>query len=629
MAARPRTPEDGAPPADAPGPVALACVGAVALALRLAHLWLAGERGLFHDLYLDSAHYAARARELRLGLAPDGPSLLSPLYPWLLLPFTGDDGALHAVAARAFQAVVGALTACACAALAGRVAGRRAAWLAGLGLALYGPAVHYDAALLTAGPQAALVTLGALLLVRARRFRGHVAAGLALALSAALRPTGLVLMAGVGAAAVAAALVARDERAARLRLAGERCVALALAAALVVLPFTLRNLAHGGEPVLLSANGGFNLWVGNHAGAQGRFAAPPGYDFDADPVGRALASREAGRELGWRAASAWWRDRAVAWATEHPGDFAALLGRKALLFAHPQEIPQLGESFPWFRARLPTLRFPLDGRHVLLLALLAPAAALLRRGRAGLARLRWPLLLLALHAGAVSLFFVTGRFRAPILPVALALAASCAVDLAALALGPRRRAALALAALLAGGVAGSHALYLAPGAPLAVPDSEGAEETQLGISLFAQGRTAEAIEAFRAALALRDDPLTRVDLAAALAAAGQHGAARDEYRRALAADPHNALGWYNYANLLRVRSGDLAAAEDAYRRALELRPGLAEAHLNLAALLLERERPAEAAASLRRALELGERDAPWRPSAERVLAEAEARASEG
>ena len=91
-----------------------------------------------------------------------------------------------------------------------------------------------------------------------------------------------------------------------------RGAALALGIALVVAPFTARNLVVSGEPVLLSAAGGMNLWIGNHAEATGLFAPPPGYDFEHEPMARDVARRLAGRSLTHSEASDFWRDRALA-----------------------------------------------------------------------------------------------------------------------------------------------------------------------------------------------------------------------------------------------------------------------------------------------------------------------------
>jgi tetratricopeptide (TPR) repeat protein len=70
----------------------------------------------------------------------------------------------------------------------------------------------------------------------------------------------------------------------------------------------------------------------------------------------------------------------------------------------------------------------------------------------------------------------------------------------------------------------------------------------------------------------------------ALAKQGRYDEATRAYRRALAANPENALvlNWSGYANF---RSGRHRRAVEDLRRAIELEPGYAEAHYNLALAL--------------------------------------------
>jgi 4-amino-4-deoxy-L-arabinose transferase-like glycosyltransferase len=65
----------------------------------------------------------------------------------------------------------------------------------------------------------------------------------------------------------------------------DKLVALALAIGLVVAPWTIRNAAEMGAPVLISTNAGVDFWIGHHDGATGRgqmadelFAGRPGLD---------------------------------------------------------------------------------------------------------------------------------------------------------------------------------------------------------------------------------------------------------------------------------------------------------------------------------------------------------------
>lgn len=581
-------------------------------------------------LFLDSAHYAEIAGRIRSGLgAGSEPYLLSPLYPYLLALFPGfaaPAGTNPLLAVRLAQALLGAGTCAAVAVAAGRVAGRRAAWLAGLAAAVHGPSIQLDAEVLVAGPQAFCIALALAMAPSSdgpgrRASRRWLAVGLALGAAAALRPTAL-------AVAVAFALVLLA-RAALARSAVLPAVAVLAGAAAVVLPFAVRNRVVAGESVLLSANGGLNFWIGNHAGAPGTFEPPPGYDFHLDPVGRALAERRAGRPLGYAEASRWWRDEALEDVREAPGAWLALLGHKLLWFLHPREVPQVGADFEWHRERSWILRGPLDARWLALLAAAAPLAVALTGGRAAAARCALPATAALALAGATVLFFVTGRHRAPAMPAVIVLAgASAHALLAALADSRRRRAALGLAAGVAALGAASVGLYR-PGGPFALEGSAGQQGRHAGVALMEQGRLEEAIATFREALRTGESTPTRVNLALALARVGRTGEAEAELSRALAADPGDARAAFELANLLvgpaigatlPERTAARREAAALYRRALASQPRFAEAWFNLGAVLLNLRELDAAIEALEAALVCGSPGDPWRAEAERALA---------
>ena len=312
----------------------------VALATRLTALWLAlgHPDRLLEQLVLDSAQYVEAAARIRAGGGPtDGPYLLSPLYPYLLALFPGLEPGSVPVALRVVQALMGAST-CVLAALAAlRIRGIRAGWVAGLLIATLGPAIHYDLRVLVAGPLAFCLML-ALALVPAdpdeseqpdrRILLRWLAVGAVLGVGAALRPTALLVV-----AALAALILARRSTSMRGRH-WKQVGALVAGTALIVAPFTMRNLVQSGESVLLSASGGFNFWVGNHPGAVGVFDPPPDYNFHRDPVGRELAERATGHALDHDAASAWWRARTLHGILDSPSRWLGLLGRKLLLLGH-------------------------------------------------------------------------------------------------------------------------------------------------------------------------------------------------------------------------------------------------------------------------------------------------------
>src|SRR5207248_1454150 len=147
------------------------------------------------------------------------------------------------------------------------------------------------------------------------RLRDAAAAGLAAGLSALCLPLVLVV--------VPAVLVWFGWR---RRLPA----ALFLAAlALPVLPVTARNLRTGGEPVLISANGGINFYMGNNADLRHTADLRPG------PEWRRM--QELPMRQGIVAASArdrWFLRRGLRFWVESPGRALAQTLQKALLLVH-------------------------------------------------------------------------------------------------------------------------------------------------------------------------------------------------------------------------------------------------------------------------------------------------------
>jgi tetratricopeptide (TPR) repeat protein len=108
---------------------------------------------------------------------------------------------------------------------------------------------------------------------------------------------------------------------------------------------------------------------------------------------------------------------------------------------------------------------------------------------------------------------------------------------------------------------------------------------QEALDLELAGRSDEACDAYRAALAL--DPKlvgAHINLGRLLHAAGRAAEAESLYRTALEQDPHNPLAAFNLGVALEDQRKVEAAAE-VYRRALAIDDTYADAHFNLSRLL--------------------------------------------
>jgi tetratricopeptide (TPR) repeat protein len=530
---------------------------------------------------LDTAYYVALAREVAAGdLSAGGRAfVVSPLYVYVLAAvFAATGGSL--LAAKVVQIALGAAAVGLVFATARLWFGARIAWLAA-GLALLaGPFTFNEVLILQSALDPFLTALSLYVLARAwfgQAPRAWLAAGVILGLHALNRPNVLIVAAATGAwlaaAVVRARLRGRASRAGHPR--GERTgprpaalmgLALGLGAALA--PAALHNTLAAGELTLVSSHGGLNFYIGNHAGADGTYRSVPG--IAPSIAGQArdarrVAERALGRALTDAEVSAYFYRLAWEWIRTHPADALRLLARKVAYTFNAADVA-LNYSYAYYARDEPTiLRWLVVGPWLLLplglfgLAVARPAPAALRRAW-------WPWAAYVPAYGlAVAIFFVSGRYRLPLL-VPLALTSAAALGWFAAAVRARRRRAAAAAALLAG-------LALATNRDAGLDDGRAGERMEMIVHLVDSGRDAEAMALLESTV-----PMAR-DLALLYFRAGQAFFER----------------------------GEAARAVPLLRRAHDRAPDRPEIRLVLGQALLDAGRPVEAAPHLLAALESGVR----------------------
>jgi MYXO-CTERM domain-containing protein len=391
--------------------VAVAGALALALALRVVYLREIGGHPLYEALTGDPALYHQQALDILAGkLVPDGAYFhSSPLYPFVLAGLMRVfAGSLAAV--RLVQAVVGTASVFLIAMLARAALGRRAAVATAYLAALYVPFIFFESEILEITLVIALVTTMLLVLARRRASAGPVsacAAGVLLGLASLGKPN-LLLFAPVGSALVFAGGGARARRLVS-------AAAFFLAAGLTILPVTIHNYRASGDLIPVSSNGGINLYIGNHPGAPGVFQVPPEMRLDLLASSTEAAERALGRTLSAGEVSDFWAGRAFASMRSRPGAWLGLMARKTALFWNHYEIPN-HYHFYFVREFAPVLRLPVSTFGVV-----APLG-LLGLGLAAARRKRHAALLTAYGVtfmASVVPFFITARYRLPIVPVLL------------------------------------------------------------------------------------------------------------------------------------------------------------------------------------------------------------------
>lgn len=564
------------------------------------------------EVYADAA--AAMADGDWLDPAMGYRPFLYPLWLGALSALSGSSAAVVYV----LQGIVGLATVYLVHGVGERLWGPRAGLTAAVLCGLYGPLASAETKLLDGALSTFLHVASLAMLLAARRLRGFALAGLLLGLGAVARPP-LWLFAGL-----ALGWAAWSSRRA--------AAAVAVGAAIAVLPFCAWNLAASGRFTPLPRNGAATFYAGNHAGATGAYRVPPGLSGEATRQEAEEARLGAsGWALGWR------------FIRDHPGDAATLWAAKLYRFALADEAP-LEHDHAHEREAVPLLH-----------ALFVPFSLLFTAGVLGLLlrRERGVGLLaasVAVQVATALAFFVASRYRLLAVPALALLAAGGAEALWAQARRGRRRSAVAAAlAVAAAALALAFNPLDAPAARSAVAEfnvaygwERRADPTRaaahyqaavaanprmheawlhLGNLAARRGDLAEAQRQYQVAMLLRPaDPRTLTNLAIThlRETPPRTLIALAHLERAAALAPDDPETSFHVGNA-RKAGGDLAGAALAYARATALAPGFAEAWNNLATALwaaAETVRPprwdllARAADALGTALSLGNAQAP-------------------
>ncbi len=392
------------PPRRVPTGVVLGLAGLFALALGVRLLFL--HQYAAWPLYdrmgpiVDSRFYLLRAQQIAHGQWQDAaPYFLSPLYCYGLgLLFHVVEASQESV--RILQAVLGAASCVLFAAGARRVFGTPVGLVAGALMAVEGFLVYTTAVVLPSG--FVLFLHAALVFVLAGRDadpgRGRcLLAGVLLGLAAAAKPNALLT-----AALVAAWLAWRRRGGSpgwRARLAPAALLALGAAAALA--PFTWHNWRVSGHLVLVSTNGGRNLYksVGPEANGTHVFLEEDVGLGLRDYLDGAVDPQEPIRDSRQMAALA------LEHARRHPGRTLALTARKLLLALHARELG-VRDSYEFARRYSSFLRHDLVGFG--LLASLGLVGMVLARRVPGSGLFA---VLVASQLFALVAVFVLGRYR--------------------------------------------------------------------------------------------------------------------------------------------------------------------------------------------------------------------------
>ncbi len=587
-----------------PSMAAATLVFVATLAVRLTYMAESRSSPFFATPVVDAQTYVERAGHIAGGdiLGPDNPFWQAPLYPYFLgsIARIWPEPALF-TAARIAQALLAAASAVMLYRLTRRF-GPTLAMTVTCAYALYGPLVYFDGELLGVSLETFLylALLTALFAAwKAPSRRAWAGAGLLGGLSALVRPNILLFI---------VALPLWLHYSARSRPATSPTGAhssawstpyrswawVILGVVIAIAPVTTRNWIVGGEPVLISSNGGINFYIGNNARYDSTVAIHPGHHWEElvlEPV-RAGHDKHAAR-------SRYFYDKALAWASDHPLAYAQLLARKTWLFWAGPELKR-NVNIHYARSHSHVLATLLWERGIAFpFGLIAPLALLglaltARQRDPGLALLR---LFVAVYSFSVIVFFVSARYRAPLIPALLLFAGLGAFRLYALIKSGRYRVALIhtipLVILLA-------ALNRPSGDPS--PDRDAQLQRDLGEVYLRREKYDQAAHYSRLALELNPElPTAHHNLAVAYLGLNRYEEAAEHARWAVDRVPRRADSRVVLARAL-IQLGQTNSARSQLELALNTAPSYGQAHLHMGRLLLHSGAPGNALPHLEEAV---------------------------
>ncbi|MEE8639880.1 MAG: tetratricopeptide repeat protein [bacterium] len=498
-----------------------------------------------------------------------------------------------------------------------RAVGERAAKVAGIIWVLYLPAIFFSSFVLPVALDVFLITGSFYLLARGVEGRrwNFAGAGALLGL-AVLDRTNLLIFA---AAAVPLFLVYVK------RLGWRRIVAYFAPIAAIVLAVTLRNAVVGGDFVLVSSQGGLNFYLGNSPTATGVYwnlgEVYQGRPAELNKDLATLIAREVeGRDMKPSEVSRWWTSNGLAWLRDNPGDAARLYWRKVRYFLNDYEVSlNVDFYFIKFISLFHRVQIPWFG-FVFPFAVIGLAAGWRKSPFARTAGA----LFVVMYALSVLVFFVSARYRLPMVPILIVFAgaglvlwydlwrrwrwrSAAALTAAAVVLGAcvmwppsgiRRDGAFGQSYYRYGkfyfdqGEYEKTVSYLKKATDLTPEMYQGF--TMLGMAYENLGQLDTALEIFwRGTIVAPNKADMHYNFAIALVRGGNLGQALPSLNRAVELEPSYAAAWMQLAEVY-IGLGDYRRAELAYRRVVELSPGDGSALYRYAELQLQMGRVAEA-----------------------------------
>lgn len=406
----------------------------LAFALRCIYLLEMRSSPLFDTPTMDAEYHDQWAQSILKGEDYTGGVFFrAPLYPYLLALIYRVFGHNYFIP-RLIQFIVGSLSCVLIYLLGRKVFNRRTGIIAGVIASFYGVLIYFDGELQLPVMEVFLGMLFILTFIRAREkpsFKKWILCGVFLGLSALVRPN--ILLVGIALLIWILVKSTGNGKTRFPRILHSKSLVyagcLALGTILMILPVTLRNYVKGHDFVFISSQGGMNFYIGNNPQSDGSSAILPGgrttwWGSYEDAI--RIAEKNLGRTLKPSEVSGYWYKQGLKSATSRPFSFLKLMLKKFALFWNGNELSN-NKDFYFFARSAPLLKF-----LIFRWGIYFPFGLIIPLSLVGIilfhskklyrpAREREDIYLLEIFLFAymlsVILFFVTARYRVPVLPV--------------------------------------------------------------------------------------------------------------------------------------------------------------------------------------------------------------------
>jgi len=487
---------------------------------------------------LDAKYYDQLARSVASGkLIQDRAFFMGPLYPYSMGLVYSVFGR-HYILPRLLQIILGLLC-CVFIYRLGKDIFSPSVGLVAAGIyALYKPVLFYEQTLLSETSMALTCAI-LLYIITMQGPKSHVRSwiliGALLGMNALLRGNALLFTPVIVIWIFVCEF--RDNRHPFAVMSLKKMLFLFLGLLISILPATLHNYAAEKDFVLLTSNAGFNLYIGNHEKATGLFEIPPRVDMDQDPSGSRVAEADKGRSpLKSSEVSRYWSSRAWRFIGQNPYDFIKLLLKKLYFFWGRTEIAQI-YSMSLMKKFMPILKWPLPCFYLIgPLSLIGMGICFFKPDR------RKILLVLFAHIYVITLlpFFMTARYRVPIIPLLCILASLAIVQFGKSVIQTRWK----VSGMFVSGFI-ILVLILNNTRFFSTKDEASQFHNALGLIYKSEGRIKEAIEEYHNALIVKPSSYAYANLGTLYYERRDYDQAIGYYQEAIRLEPDNARMYFN------------------------------------------------------------------------------------